>query len=461
MKKTTIIILLALITCQLSTIYAQDNKGQNNNITNNSHKKVVDEVIGVVGSEVVLLSDMESAYLQYKSSMPNITKCEVLDDLLFQKLLLTQAELDSITVSDVQVNMELDNRLRYFTAQFGSKEKLEQFYGKTIAEIREEFRESIHDQLLVQTVKDKITSNVKATPSDVKQYYKNLSLDEIPEVSTQYQIGVIIKQPKIGARELDEAYKKISDIRERIMKGEDFSTLAVLYSEDPGSASQGGSIGTVGRGETFTEFEAAAFALKKGEVSDIVKTQAGYHIIKLINRKGDYVDVIHILIRPKVSPYELRQANLYLDSVYNVIKKDTMSFADAAKKFSDDPSKMNGGMLINPYTSTPDFDAQQLGNYDSQLFFVVEKMNIGDISRPALMQNKDGDDAYRIVYLKSRTTPHKANLKDDYNTIQTMAENKLKNEAIAKWVQNKAAKTYVSIKPNYLTCDILNKWLVK
>lgn len=423
-----------------------------------SERTIVDEVAGIVGGEMVLLSDIETAYLQYKPSMPTITKCEVFDELLFQKLLITQAELDSITVSDAQVDMELDNRIRYFTNQFGSKQKLEEFYGKTLDQIRSEFREAIHDQILVETVKAQITANVKATPTEVKQYFESLRWDQVPEIPTTYEVCQIVKEPKVGTKELEEAYNKIVDIKKRVDAGEDFATLAILYSEDKGSASNGGSIGTVGRGETFTEFEAAAFALKDGEVSDIVKTQAGYHIIKMISRKGDYIDVLHILIRPKVSPYELQKAKSYLDSVYQVIKTDTMSFEMAAKKFSDDDGKINGGIITNPYTGSSLFDAQQLGAYDPTLFFSVEKLNVGDISYPIQFQTAESNDAFRIVYLKSRTSPHKANLKDDYNTIKNMAEQDKANKAIAKWVQEKAAKTYVQIKERYADCEILDKW---
>lgn len=424
-----------------------------------SSNPVVEEVIGIVGSEIVLLSDVETAYLQYSPQMPSITRCDIFDELLFQKLLLTQAELDSVTVSDSQVDMELENRIRYFVQQFGSKEKLEDFYGKTLDDIRTDFREAIADQLLAETVKGKITANVKVTPTEVKQYYNSLSWEQIPEVPTQYEIGQIVKMPKVGSKELDDAYKKISDIRQRIINGEDFATMAILYSEDKGSASQGGSIGTVGRGDTYTEFEAAAFSLKNGEISDIVKTQAGYHIIKMISRKGDYIDVIHILIRPKVSPYELASAKAYLDSVYNVMISDTtMKFEDAAKKFSDE-GQNSGGILSNPYTGSTYFDAQQLGSMDPSLFFAIDKMEVGTFSKPMPYQNSEGNDAYRIIYLKSRTTPHKATLETDYSLVKSLAENEKNNEAIASYVKEKAAQTYVMIKDRYKDCNILKKWM--
>ena len=423
--------------------------------------KVLDQVIAVVGQEMIMLSDLENTFLQYRASLPNITKCEVLDDLLFQKLLITQAALDSIEVNEAHVEMELDNRIRYFIGTMGSKEKLESQYGKKVEEIKDEFRDAIRDQMIVETVRGNITANTKITPTEVREYFNSIPKSEIPDIPAEYEVSQIVKKPAISATELEVAYTKIAEIRERVMKGEDFATLAILYSEDPGSASQGGSIGTVGRGETHPDFEAAAFSLKAGEISNIVKTTFGYHIIKSISRKGDYIDVQHILIVPKASPYDLLRSSQFLDSIYNVIKNDTMSFESAAKKFSDDPSKTNGGMLINPYTGNTWFDATQLGNYDPQLFFVVDKLQVGEISRPTKLTDDDGSESYKILYLKSRTMPHKANMRDDYNKIQGWAEQEKNTLTIAKWVKARAVKTYIFIKEDYLQCDIITKWIQK
>lgn len=423
---------------------------------------LIDEVIASVGDNVILMSDVESQYVQYRIQ-GNIDKagairCQILDNLLFQKLLLTQAQLDSVEVTDQRVDSELDRRLRYYIAQFGSKEKFEEFYNKSILEIKEEFREIIRDQMLTEEVQGKIIMDVKVTPSEVKAFYNKIPTDSIPLINTEYQIGQIVRKPEISQKELDIARGKIKDIRDRIAAGEEFETLAVLYSEDPGSAKEGGYIGTIGRGDTYPEFEAAAFNLKKGEISDIIKSEAGYHIIQMIQRKGDYIDVNHILIRPQVNPYDLQDAYDYIDSIAKVIKSDTLTFQNAAKKYSDDPGKINGGMMINPLTGSTWFSADEL---DPQVFFVIDKLEVGEISEAVKMMTEEGTEAFRILYLKARTTPHRANLKDDYNKIQQWAQQEKESNALAKWVREKSAKTYVNIDEKYLQCTILNKWVNK
>ncbi|PID93644.1 MAG: peptidylprolyl isomerase [Bacteroidetes bacterium] len=423
---------------------------------------LIDEVIANVGDNVILLSDVESQYIKFRmqGNIDNASaiRCQILDNLLFQKLLLTQAQLDSVEISDQNVDAELDRRIRYYISQFGSKEKFEEFYDKSIVEIKEDFREIIRDQMMTEQVQATITADVKITPSEVKSYYQQLAKDSLPLINTEYQIGQIVRKPEISQKEFDIARAKIKEIRDRVMAGEKFETLAVLYSEDPGSAKEGGSIGTIGRGETYPAFEATAFNLKKGEISDIVKSQAGYHIIQMIQRKGDYVDVNHILIRPKVNPYDLQKAYDFVDSIAMVIKSDTLTFEEAAKKYSDDPGKINGGMLINPYTGSTWFSADEL---DPQLFFTIDKLEVGEISKAVKMTTEEGTDAFRIVYLKTRTTPHRANLKDDYNKIQQWAQQEKEANALATWVKNKSKKTYVTIDEKYLQCPLLQKWVAK
>ncbi|MCK9616937.1 MAG: peptidylprolyl isomerase [Lentimicrobiaceae bacterium] len=421
--------------------------------------QVIDEVVATVGSKIVLKSDIETQYVQYRmqGSIGNASsmRCQFLENLLFDKLMLTQAELDSIQVTESQIEGTMNQRMRYYIQQFGSQEKLEEFYQKSLIEIKDELHDLIRDQLMIDQVHSKITADAKVTPTEVKTFFNRLPQDSIPFVETEYEIGQIVKQPPISDEALNEAKDKINTLRKRILNGEKFSTLAILYSEDPGSAKQGGELGSFGRGEMYPEFEAAAFSLKPNEVSNVIKTPAGFHIIQLIDRKGDYINARHILIQPKVSPYDLASANTYLDSIAKLIRANTITFEKAAQKYSDDPSKMNGGMMVNNATGNTRFEASQL---DAKMFFVIDKLKIGEISNPVAMVSDDGKQAYRILYLKIRTTPHKANLKDDYTRFQQWALDGKKQEMISGWIKDKTQKTYISINEDYRDCNFTYRW---
>ncbi len=428
-----------------------------------SQVKVVDKIVAIVGKNIILQSEIEAQFMQYRmqygfQGSETTVKCQILEDLLLQKLLLNQAQLDSIEVTDLEVEQTMDRRLRYFVGQFGSEEKLEEFYNKSILEIKEEMRELVRDQLMVERIQQEITADISITPSEVKYFYKTMPKDSIPRINSEVEIGQIVKTPPVGVEVKSAIRDKIEGYRDRIVSGESFKTLAILYSEDPGSAKKGGELGLTKRGELYPEFEAVAFKLKKGEVSDIVETKAGFHIIQLIERKGDYINVRHLLLRIQPSPLDLMKAKNYLDSIAEIIEKDSMSFAEAAKKYSDDPSKINGGMIVNPMTGTTKFETDQL---DSQLFFVIDKLDIGEISKPVLFETEEGRQAYRLLYLKSRTDPHIANLKDDYNAITEWALNKKKTQAVDKWVNEKINNTYVKIKGDYQNCNFYNNWLIK
>ncbi len=425
-----------------------------------AQEQVVDEVVAVVGSKIILKSDIEGQYVQYKmqGNIGNASamKCQFLESILFEKLLLTQAELDSVQVTDNQVESSMNQRFRYYISQFGSQQKLEEFYQKPILEIKEEIRSLVKDQLMAEQVQSKITENIKITPSEIKAFYNRMPDDSIPFIDTEYEIGQIVKQPPVSAEALSEAKEKLTNLRQRIVKGESFSTLAILYSEDPGSAKKGGELGMFSRGEMYPEFEAVAFGLKPNQVSDIIKTKAGLHTLQLIERKGDYVNVRHILIQPKVSPFDLAKASAYLDSIAGVIKHDSISFEKAALKYSDDPGKINGALMVNPQTNTSRFEAKQL---DPKVFFVVDKMKVGEISKAVPMTTEEGKQAFQLLYLKVRTDPHKANLKDDYNKIQNWALEEKKGKAIDDWITSKTDKTYISIIDEFKNCNFQHKWI--
>ncbi len=424
----------------------------------NPDKVLIDQVVAVVGSNVILYSDVENEFLQ--SQLQGNTKgfgarCNILEELMFQKLLLNQADIDSVQVTDKQVDSELERRLRYFISQIGSKEKLEEYFKKSILEIKEDMRDKIKDYLLIQNVQSKLTQDVKITPSEVADFFNSIPADSLPLVGSQLEIVQIVKKPVINNDEINAVKDKLNALRNRALKGEDFATLANLYSEDPGSMSKGGDLGFVGRGELVPEFEAAAFSLKPNEISPVIKTEHGYHIIQMIERRGDYINVRHILMIPKASPTALAKSKKELENIAALISMDTMTFEQAAARFSDDPSRLNGGKLVNQYTGDSKFTPEEV---EPNLYFVVEKMNVGDKSAPLLFNTENGGQAYRMVMLKSRTEPHKANLKDDYPQIQNMALTIKQNSIINKWVVQKSKSTYVKVMDDYKKCPFKYNW---
>ncbi|MCF8303470.1 MAG: peptidylprolyl isomerase [Bacteroidales bacterium] len=436
--------------------------GQATAQNSNEDAVVIDEVVGVVGDAVVLKSDLETQFLQSKAQaqqagmkQSDITKCGVLEDLLYEKLLLHKAQIDSLEVTDSQVEQEMDRRFRFLINQFGSQEKMEEFYGKTIVEFKDELRDMVREQLMAEKARQTITTDVRVTPSEVKSFYKNLPQDSIPRINTQYEIAQIVKEPPISNVELEATKSRLRRMRERIINGESFSTLAVLYSQDKGTAKEGGDLGLVKRGELFPEVEAAAFRLKEGEVSNIVRSEVGYHIVKLLERRGEYVRIRHILLRPEPSPEDLEQAKNELDSIAKLIRTTKLTFEEAAEKFSDHPSKVNGGMLVNDMTGNTRFSADQL---DPNVYFVVNKMDEGEISKPVLTTTDEGTKAYRILYLKLRTEPHIANLEEDYEKVQQWAREQKKSRVMRDWVNKKRKNTYVKINEKYLDCNFRFNW---
>lgn len=446
MMKRRLILALVVTCSMIFTVKAQE--------------KVIDEVVAVVGSHMIMFSDIEQQYIQLQAQ-GNFTggvtaRCRIIESMLFQKLLLNQAEFDSIKVTDEEVEGTLDSKMRYYVQQFGSREKLEEFYNKSVDDIKIEFREPVREQLLSEQMQQKIVADIKVTPSEAKAFFNSLPADSIPIVATEYEIGEIVKDPPLSPAELNAAKEKISALRQRIAKGEKFAPLAILYSEDPGSAPKGGELGLFGRGDMYTEFEAAAFSLKKGEVSDVIKTKAGFHIIQLIERRGEYVNVRHILIIPKTSSADVMSAKVKLDSIADLIRKDSIKFERAAIRYSDNPNRINGGLLINPASGNTRYEANQL---DREVFFVIDKMKVGDISKPVPMTNEEGKEAYRILYLKVRTEPHRASLKEDYSRIQEWALTKKRAETIDKWIDKKLTNSYLHVSDKYKTCTFAHKYI--
>ena len=428
-----------------------------------SQQNVVDKVIAVVGNTIITKSQLESQFLQYSArnekNTPQKIKCKILEQLMFQKLLLTQAQKDSINISDGQVEQELDRRIKYFISQFGSEQKFVEFYSKSVEDFKSEMKDDIRDLLLSQKMQSKITEEVSVSPSEVRAYYNAIPLDSLPFINEEVEIGQIIKKPNITVEAKRQAKEKLQGYRDQILKGKDFAAFAALYSEDPGSASKGGEYDSLKRGVFVPEFEAVAFQLKPGEISQVFETNFGFHIIQLLARRGEEADLRHILITPKSSFNDLQKAKVYLDSIYKLIKHDSIAFREAASRFSDDEEgRQSGGLIINPMNGATKFEKAELGQFDPTLAFTIDRMKTGEITEPTPTTMKDGKQAYRILLLKSRSEPHKANLKDDYIRIQGAALNEKQQKHIKSWMKKRISMTFVHIDDEFKTCKFDSNW---
>jgi peptidyl-prolyl cis-trans isomerase SurA len=429
------------------------------------HELVLDRIISVVGNNPILQSQLEAQVIQAKEldSTSGDLHCKVLEELLYQKLLVAQAKKDSVDVSDAQVEQELDRRISYYIHQFGSEERFVSFYGKSVEDYKTELRDDIKNILLAQQMQNKISGDITATPNDVKAYFDAIPEDSLPYISVEIEVGQLVKNPQPSEAAKKEARQKIDDIRTRIVKGTStFATMAALYSEDPGSANKGGLYEHVQRGQFVPEWEAWAFKLKPNEVSDVFESVYGYFVIQLIQRRGNEVDARSLLIAPKVDMMSVITAKQTLDTIYNLLSKDSIKFANATIKYSDEgETKHNGGLIVNPFTGSTRFKMEELGQMDQTIAFAIEKLKVGEFTSPLPMTTHDGKQAYRILYLKSRTQPHRANLVDDYQAIQAEALTKKKHAAIQLWVKKKAADTYVRVADDYRACKFNNKWIIQ
>ena len=421
----------------------------------------IDGIVAVIGKSIIMRSDLEKHFIDYKAQFktiedPDEVYCSILENLVFNKLMVNQAELDSIEVSDEEVDYRLNTRIQYFLQQTGGDVKyIENYFHKSMAEIKKDMREMMYEQALIEQVQSNITSSITVTPSEVNQFAAKIGPDSMPMVETSYQFGEIVKIPPVSDEEVAEVKERLNSYRERILRGEKFGALARLYSDDPGSASKGGDLGFVERGTLYPEFEAVAFNLKSGEISQVVKTQAGYHIIQMIERRGESIRVAHILIQPKPSTDEQVRAITYLDSVRNIIINEKLTLEEAAKRFSEGETKMNGGMVVNPYNSSLVFDRQTL---DDATFTTINKLIPGEYSECVPFVNDDGVMAYRLIYLKEKVSQHKANLVEDYDMIKNAALEQKKYDAMEKWVAEKVKVTNMKISEQYRYCPFVTKW---
>ena len=424
-----------------------------------SQNKPIDRIVAVIGKNIVLQSDVESQYSQYigqgNPADPEL-KCQMLDQIMLHKLMVNQADLDSVTVPEGQVDSELDRRVRFFVSQIGSEKKLEEYYKKSIIDIKAEFRDLIKEQLLAQTIQSKITKDIAASPSDVRTYFESIAKDSIPYINSELEVAQIVRYPLVSEDAKKSIREQLEGIKKKIQDGTSFAAMAGLYSQDPVSAKKGGELGFVNRTDLVPEFAAVAFSLKGNEISKVFESKYGFHIVQLIERRGTQVNVRHILLKPEVVSENLSASNNFLDSISTLIHSGKFTFQEAAQKFSDDlETRNNGGLLINATTGNTRFEPDQL---DQSVFFIVDKLKTGEFSEPKFFKSMDGKEGYRLLLLKTRTEPHQANLQDDYQKIQNATLNEKQNKALTDWVIKKKNTTYIHIEEDYKHCDVLKNW---
>lgn len=426
----------------------------------------VDRIVGVVGNQIVKESDIENAFQQYKGqgmTMTDSLRGAIFDELLFKKLLVNGANHDSLDVTESEISSETDRRMRYFLTQFKSDKDFEKFYGKTTDAFKFELHDEVKELLLAQKMQAKIISNVTVSPAEVNAFYNSQPHDSLPFINSEVELGQIVIVPPVNQELREYTRASLEDIRQRVLKGQlKFCDAVLAYSEDPGSKSNCGQYENVRRGTFVPEFDAVCFSMKEGETSEVFETPYGFHFVQLIKRMGEEVTIRHILKTIPTAPEDLKKCKVKLDSVLHLIKIDTLTFCTAAAKYSmDNDTKYNCGLFQNPETGVSRIDVDLLGQIDPdpQFPLTVNQMKVGDIAGPYPCMTRDGKQGYRLLYLRLRTKPHRANLDDDYQLIQDMALQEKQNDAVEAWVRKRLASTYVRIDDNYKKFTFNYPWL--
>ncbi len=447
MKQRLSFIILLFTTLSLTSV-AQDN--------------IIDEVIWIVGDEAIFRSEVEEQRVraQYEGiPLEGDPYCVIPEQIAIQKLFLHQASLDSIEVGDGQVISRVDMQLNYYISQIGSKEKMEEYFGKNTSEIREELQEIVRNQMVIEMMQRELVSDINGTPADVRRFYSSLKPEEIPTIPAQVELQIITIEPPISKEEENRVKERLRDFSERINSGtSDFSVLARFYSEDTESAKRGGELGFLGRAQLVPEYSAVAFSLQDPtKVSRVVETEYGYHIIQLIEKQGDRINTRHILLRPRVSAEDLNKSVQTLDSIANQIRAGKLTFEQAVQLYSQDKNTaLNAGLMLNDkvmqeqQVSTSKFEYQ---NLPTEIAKIVYNMNVGEISQPFTMVNSSNREVVSIVKVKSKVDTHKANLTEDYQMLKKIYENVKKEEFLNEWISKKQKETYINIDPAWRNCE--------
>lgn len=448
MKRRTLTLLL-LWSCLFGCFAAEENDSLNS---------IVDEVIWVVGDEPILKSDVEQMRLQ--ASMEGVRfkgnpDCSIPEQIAVQKLFLHQAAIDSIEVTESEITQGVEQQIQYWIEAAGSREKLEEYKKQTISQIRNSLRDDFRDRQMVQKMREKLVENIKVTPSEVRRYFKDMSPDSIPFVPMEVEVQIITQTPRIEAEEINRVKEELRDYTERVTKGEaSFQTLARLYSEDPGTARQGGELDYTGRGLLDPAFAAVAFNLTDPKkISKVVESEFGFHIIQLVDKRGDKVKVRHILRKPHVTDEAINRAIARLDSIGDDIRASKFTFDEGASVISDDKETRSNRGLMSNYSQNGRTSRFRLQDLPQEVARVVDTMKVGEISRAFQLINEKGKTVCAIVKLKNRIEGHKATITEDFQVMKDLVLNKRREQTIHDWVVNKIKATYVRVNPQYRDCE--------
>ena len=421
-----------------------------------SKGKVIDQVVWIVGNEPILQSEIETEILRHKYEKINIDgdpHCVIPEQIALQKLFVAQAKIDSVTVSESAVEQQVEARVKFFIQRIGSREKVEEYFGKPIDKMKEEMKRTVHDQMLAQTMQQKVTEAYKITPADVNRFYNKMPKDSIPNIPELVEVQIISIAPEVTPYEIERVKSRLREYKEKIESGESrFSTMAILYSEDRGSAMQGGELGFMTKGRLVPEFANVAFSLyDPTKVSRIVETEFGFHIIQLIERKNDQVNCRHILLIPKVDEKQKTLAMTKLDSLASEIRNGALTFSEAVLRYSEDKdTRENEGLMINSEDMSNKFQIQQL---PGEVAKVVYSLSVGEISKPFTYTTQAGKEMVCIVKLKSKIKAHKANPEEDFNMLKELITAKNNKEALDKWIAEKQKEMFIHIDSEYKHCD--------
>lgn len=421
-----------------------------------AQKNIIDEVVWVVGDESILKSEVEEQRLRAeyeKTPLEGDPYCVIPEQMAIQKLFLHQAAIDSITVNESAVNNQVESQLNYYVSQIGSKEKVEEYFRKPTSELREDLRDMLRNQQLIQQMRSKLVEKIKSTPADIRRFFNKIPADSIPTVPAQVELQIVSFEPPVPLEESTRIKDRLRDFTERVTSGTtDFSVLARIYSEDTESAKRGGELGFMGRGQLVPEFATVAFnLLDPKKVSRIVQSEFGYHIIQLIEKRGDKINCRHILLKPRVSIEEKTKAIHNLDSISGLIRNGKITFEQAVMAYSQDKNTaLNAGLMLNDKTGTSKFEYQDL---NPEIAKIVYDKKVGEISAPfSMISPTTNKEVVAVVKIKSKVESHKANLTDDYQMLRAMYEDKERQDFITNWIVKKQKETYISIDPAWVNC---------